>query len=75
MDQSHEDRPWERRRYWQGGKLVRLEWWWSGASIPAGPPTPPLEVVPRDYCYQYGTPIYPNLCCPVGGERPAWVRR
>lgn len=65
-----DDQPWERRRYWHDGEIVSMEWWQDNRPVPDGPPTPPLEVVLRDFCYRHGTPIYPTLGCQVCGQRP-----
>jgi hypothetical protein len=69
VDRSHDDQTWERRRYWQDGKLVRFEWWRDNQYAADGPAAPQVAAQPRDFCYRHGTPIYANLGCQICRQR------
>jgi len=61
--------PWEQRRYWRDGVVVRVAWW-RGRRVSERVPL--LLHLGRigDYCHDHGTRIYADLGCQICRQRP-----
>ena len=69
---THTQTPWEQRRYWHDGVVVRVEWWHGLHVVEEVPLRLHLGPI-RDYCHDHGSRIYPDLGCEVCRQRPGHV--